>query len=148
MRTRARETSEIGQSIECKIHLAGRAPKLVSVHGFHKIARKVLGAGHSYKRKPRIDTGRNDVGANLFAILENDAPGLAVRNDDFRDRRFTAYLGAGFARCRGNRVRYRARSSAHKPPRPECAVDFAHIMVQQNVGRARRSNAEEGSDNP
>src|SRR5207253_7963046 len=115
-RPRARETGEIGQSIKRKIHLAGRAAKLVSVHVFHKIARKVLGAGHFDKRQPRIDAGRNNIRADLFAVLENHAPGLAVLNDDFPDWRFTAYLDSGFARGRSNRVRYRARSAAHKPP--------------------------------
>ena len=41
---------------------------------------------------------------------------LAVLQNDFRDRRFSANLGAGFARRIGNRVRNRAGAAARQVP--------------------------------
>ena len=52
------------------------------------------------------------------------------------------------ARRGGNRVRHRAGAAARQSPRSERAVDLAHVVVQQHVGRARRSHAEKRADDP
>ena len=39
-----------------------------------------------------------------------------------------------------------AGAAARQAPRTEGAVDLAHVVVEQHVGRARRAHAEEGAD--
>ena len=46
----------------------------------------------------------------------------------------------------GNRVRDRAGAAAGQSPRPERAVDLAHVVVEQDVRRARRTHAQERAD--
>ena len=48
----------------------------------------------------------------------------------------------------GDRVRDRAGPAAREAPRAERAVDLAHVVVKQHVSGARRSHAEERSDDP
>ena len=60
--------------------------------------------------------------------------------------RLGADLDAGLARRVGDRVGDRARAAAREAPRAEGAVDLAHVVVQQHVGRARRAHAEERAD--
>jgi hypothetical protein len=40
-----------------------------------------------------------------------------------------------------------AGATAAESPGAEGAIDFAHVVVEQNVGRAGRANAEERADN-
>ena len=65
---------------------------------------------------------------------------------DLRDRRLGADLDAGLARRVGDRVRDRAGAAAGEAPGPERAVDLAHVVVEQDVGRAGRAHAEERAD--
>ena len=64
------------------------------------------------------------------------------------DRRLGADLGARLPRRGGDRVRDRAGAAAREAPGAERAVDLAHVVVQQHVGRARRPHAEKRPDDP
>ncbi len=55
-------------------------------------------------------------------------------------------VGAGLGGGAGDRAGNAAGSVAAESPGAERAVDFSHVMVQQDVGGARRANAEESAD--
>jgi len=93
-----------------------------------------------------VDAGGDDVGEDFFTGLENDACGAAILCENFADGRFGADFNAGFASSISNGVGDRARSAAAEAPRTKRAVDFAHVVVKENVGSARRTNAEERAD--
>src|SRR5229473_8605734 len=94
----------------------------------------------------RIDAGRDHVGGELFAALENDACCAAVLDEDFANRRFGADFDAGFSRCAGDGVRNGAGAATAEAPGAESAVDFAHIVMEKNVGGAGRADAEKCAD--
>ena len=48
----------------------------------------------------------------------------------------------------GDRFRHAAGAAFGQSPRPEGAVDVAHVVVEQHVGGAGRSHAEERADDP
>src|SRR5207245_2549941 len=98
------------------------------------------------KGEMRVDAGGNNVGGKFFAFLKGNTAGAAILNEDFANGRFGADFDASFARGVGNGVRNCARSAAAETPGAEGAIDFPHVMVQENVGGARRTNAEEGAD--
>ncbi len=50
--------------------------------------------------------------------------------------------------ARGDRERDAARAALGDAPRPERAVDLAHVVVQQDVGGAGRADALVGADDP
>ena len=95
----------------------------------------------------RIDAGRDNVGGYFFAALQSDTAGAAVLDEDFRDARLGANLHARFARGIGNGIRDRARAAAAEAPRAERAINFAHVVMQQNISGSRRTNSKKRSDN-
>src|ERR1700674_1782719 len=146
MRARAREAFEIGKLVEGEIDFAGGAAKFVAADAFEKIGGKLAGLEEFLEREMRIDAGRDDVGGEFFAILENDAGGTAILDEDFADRRFGADFHAGLASCVRDRVRNGSSAAAAEAPGTERAVDFSHVVVKEDVGGARRTNAEECAD--
>ena len=97
-------------------------------------------------RLEQLEERRADVGArehasrlDLLAGLEHDAGGPAAAHDDARHRRLGADLGAQRAGRRGDRLADAAGAAARDAPRAERAVDLAHVVVQQDVRRARAS---------
>jgi len=87
---------------------------------------------------------------NFVAVREHNASGTpvldVVLNYDPRDRSFGANFRSGFAGCAGDRILDGARAAARESPGAESAVDFAHVVMQQNVGCARRAHAEKRAD--
>ena len=94
----------------------------------------------------RVHAGGDDIGKEFFAGLQDDACGTAMLHENFSDWRFGANLDAGFARRIRNRVRNSTGAAAAEAPGTECAVDFAHVVMEENVGGAGRANTEEGAD--
>src|ERR1700681_3413114 len=95
----------------------------------------------------RVDAGRDYVCEDFFAGLENDSRGAAVRDEDFSDGCFGADFDPRFAGGIGDGVGDRASAAAAEAPGAKRAVDFAHIVVKENVSGAGRTNAEERADN-
>src|SRR4029434_3362492 len=62
---------------------------------------------------------------------------------DFRDAGAGANFDAGFASSVGDRIRDSSRAAAGESPGTERTVNLAHVVVEQDVGGARRSHAEE-----
>ena len=92
------------------------------------------------------DAGGDNVATDFFARLEDDAGGAAVPIDDFCDGGIGADFDAEFA-CGGpDGVGDCAGAAAAEAPRAECAINFAHVVMQENVGGAGRTNAEKRAD--
>ena len=53
-----------------------------------------------------------------------------------------------FARRIGDDSADRAHAAARKSPGTKRAVELAHVMMQQHVGRPRRARSHESADNP
>ena len=97
---------------------------------------QVFSAGHFNEGQPRIHARRDDVRADFIAVFENNTLGLPIPDDDLVDRRFGSDLDSSLPGGRCNRVGYRTGPSANESPGPKGAIDFAHVMVKQDVGRA------------
>src|ERR1700686_3854459 len=93
-----------------------------------------------------VDAGRDDVAADLFARLEDDAGGAAVFVEDFSDGGVGANFDAQFPRGSADGVGDRTGAAAAETPGAERTIDFTHVVMQENVGGARRTDAEKGTD--
>ena len=83
---------------------------------------------------------------HLVAVLEHHARGPPVLRQNLRDRAPGANLRAEAPRRVADGVGDRAGPAARQAPGAEGAVDLAHVVVQQDVGGARRPHAEERAD--
>ena len=137
---------EVRQTIERHVHLAGRAAVLEAVDVFEKVGGKMFGFDEFVEREARIDAGGNCVGVNFVAVGEDDAFGFAVFDNDFRDGGLRANFDSGFAGRVADGVRDCAGAAARESPGAECAVDLSHVVMEQNVGGARRAHAEKCAD--
>src|ERR1700677_1092744 len=143
----AGQASEIGQAIEREIYFAGRAAEFVAAEVFEEIAGKVALFDKFQEGEIGVDAGRNDVGVNFFAgTFEDDAAGDTILDQNFGDGGFFANFNTGFDGGCADGVGDGASAAAAETPGAESAVDFAHVMVEQNVGGAGRTNAEESAD--
>ena len=91
---------------------------------------------------------RIEVGVDLLARFERDADRAAALDDDVGDRRVHPDLGAERLGRAADRVADPAGPALGDAPRPERAVDLAHVVVEQDVGRARALDALVGADDP
>src|SRR5580700_741967 len=146
MRAGAGQTLEIGKRVKREIHFPGRAAVFVAADTFEKIRGQLAGVEKSFESEMRIDTGRDYVGGNFFAALQGDATAAAVFDEDFRDARLCANFHAGLAGSVGDSVGNRSRAAAAEAPRAKRAVDFAHVVMQENVSSPRRANTKKGAD--
>src|SRR5947207_2675023 len=94
----------------------------------------------------RVDAGGDDGGGDFFTGLERDSRGASVFYDDAVDGGLRTNFHAGFA-CSGcNGVGNGAGAASAESPGAEGAIDFAHVMVQENVRGAGRADSEKGAD--
>ena len=93
-----------------------------------------------------IDAGGNCVGVDFVTVGEDYAFGFAVFDDDFRDGGLGANFDSGFAGGVGDGIGDCSGAAAGESPGAECAVDFSHVVMQQNVGGSGRAHAEKRAD--
>src|ERR1700692_1505085 len=136
MGARSGHALEVRQAVERHIHLSGRSTVFEAVDVFEKVGRKVLCFNELIKRKSGIDARRNCVGKDFVAISEDDAFRLAIFDNNSRDGGLCANLNSSFASRIANRIRNRSGSAASESPGAESAVNFSHVVMQQNVGGA------------
>src|SRR5271170_4484676 len=142
----AREAGEIRQAVEREIHFAGGTAIFVAANVFKEIAGKFTLFDEFQKREIGIDAGRDDVGLNFFAAFEDDTVGDAIFYENFRDCYFLTDFDAGFESGAGDGVGNGAGAAAAEAPGAESAINFAHVMMEQNVGGAGRTNTEKRAD--
>src|SRR2546426_2814813 len=136
MRAGAGKTLEIGKGVEREIDLAGRTTKFVTADAFEKIGREFAGFEKFFEGEVRVDAGRDDVGGELFAILKGDAASAAVLGENFAHGSFGADFNAGFAGSIGDGVGNSAGPAAAEAPGAEGAVNFTHVVMEENVSSA------------
>ncbi len=139
-------TFEIGQGVERHVHFAGGTAELIAINFFEKFCGQVALVDKLSERQPRIDARGNDVGVDFVAVGEHHAFGLAVFHNDLSDTGFSANLRAGFPGGIADRIGNCAGAAAGESPGAESAVDLTHVMMEQNVSRTRRADAEECAD--
>ena len=83
---------------------------------------------------------------DFVAVLEHHARRAPVARDDPADGRVRADLDSELARRCRDRIRNCAGAPFGESPRSERAVDFAHVVVEQHVGGARRSHTLKRAD--
>ena len=135
-----------GSAIQRDVHLAGRSAEFVALHFFQKFAGKLALFEELDEGEAGIDAGGNDVAVDLVAILQNDALSAIVLYQDLCNRRFGADLDANFAGGVGDGVGDCAGAAARKSPGTKRAVNFSHVVMQQDVGRAGRAHAKKRAD--
>ncbi len=137
---------EVRQAVEREIHFAGGAAVLVAANLFQEVVGDVAGLDEVDEGVLRVDAGGNDVGVNFVAVAEDDALRFAFLDDDLCGRCLRADFDSCFAGRVGNGIRDRTRAAARESPGTEGAVDFAHVVMEQNVGGSRRAHAEKRPD--
>ena len=85
---------------------------------------------------------------DLLAGFERHADGPAALDDDVGDGRLRADLGAQRAGGVADRVADPAGPALGDAPRTECPVDLAHVVMEQDVGRAGALDALVRPDDP
>ncbi len=93
-----------------------------------------------------IDAGGDDVAADFFAGLEDYAGGAAVFVEDFSDRGVGANFNAQFAGSGSDGIGDLASAAAAETPGTEGAIDFAHVVMEENIRGAGGTDAEESAD--
>src|SRR5580692_12620322 len=146
MIARAGEAGEIRQAVESEIYFAGGTAIFVAAHVFWKIARKLAGFDEFQEREIGIDARRDNAGMNFFAAFEDYALRDAIFYENFRDCHFLTDFDAGFEGGAGDGVGNGAGAAAAETPGAEGAINFAHVMMEQDVGRAGRANSEKRAD--
>src|SRR5258708_6439018 len=142
-----RKALEIRQSIECDVHLAGRTSKFITANVRKKLFGKLAFFHEVKEGEARINTGGDHISINLVSILESHTLRAVVLDDEFGNGRLSADLCAGFAGSVCNGVGNCPGATSRKPPGAERAINLSHVMVQQNVSRTRRANAQKSADN-
>src|ERR1700690_217145 len=143
----ARQAGEIWQAIEREIYFARGAAVFVAANVFQEIRREIARVHHFQKGEIWIYARGNHRSANFFAAIQDYAFGPPILDQNFRDDSFGANFYAGFARRVGDGIGDCAGAAAAKAPGAEGPVDFAHVMMEQDVGGARRAYAQESADN-
>ncbi len=93
-----------------------------------------------------VGGGDDHAGVKLVSVFEGDPGGAAIPDDDLFDRGIDADFHPQGAGGVGDGGRHAAGLVFGKAPGAEGAVNFAHVVVEQDVGGAGRARAEKGAD--
>jgi hypothetical protein len=94
----------------------------------------------------RVDAGGDDLSGKFFAVLKGNAASAAILDEDFSYGSFGADFDSCFAGSVGDGVRNCSRAAAAEAPGAECAVDFAHVVMEEDIGGPGRANPKKGAD--
>ena len=94
----------------------------------------------------RVEIRDDDVRAYLVTVLQHDAHGFAVFNEHLLHAGIGPDFASGGLQRRCDRVRDRTHAAAGEAPCADAAIDVAHDVMQQDVRRARRFDAEGRAD--
>ncbi len=136
MGPRSGQRREVGQRIERKIHLGRRSAELVPTNVRGEVVGQHAGIEKSLEGESGVNARGHDGPADLVAVFEDDPLGAIAADMNAANRRLRPDLDASGEGGAGNRVRDGTGSAAGQSPRAEGAVDFAHVVVQQDIGGA------------
>ena len=132
----AGQAGEVRQAVDRHVDLAGAAAELEAADLLLEVGGERAGLEEVQERDLGVGRGEHDGRLDLLAALQQDAGGAAVAGDDLPDRGLGADLGAQGLRGAGDRVGDAAGAALGDAPGAEGAVDLAHVVVQEHVGRA------------
>ena len=131
---RARQRSEIGQTIQRQIHLEGRAFDAETSDRPAELSVQVRGVDQLEEGHFGVEIGCDDVRLVFVAVFKYDAMSAAVPHQHTPDGCIHANLNAFGARGRGDRLRDSSHPAFHESPQAALASHAAHAMVHQDVG--------------
>ena len=140
------ERREARQAVEGDVELAGGAAGLEGAHPLQEWLGQLLVLDAGKEGALHVHVGDDAGGVDLLAVVEDDAGGAAVPDADALDAAAGADLAARGAEGGGERLGDRAHPAAGEAPGADVAVDVAHVVVEEDVGRAGRHRAERGAD--
>src|SRR5207247_9177945 len=84
------------------------------------------------ERLARVEARQRHPPGHFLARARDGADDLVASDQDALDGGLGPDLAAERSSCAGDRIADRARSSPRNPPRPQDAVDLAHVVVQED----------------
>ncbi len=140
------ESREFRQAVERDVHLAGGAAHLEMLHAMDEVAGKRILVDELEEGALDVGIGDDEAGAQFVAVRQHDAGGPPAARQDLCDLRIRADRTAGGKERAGEGLRHRAHAAARIAPGADRAVHLAHIVVEEDIGRAGRHRAERGAD--
>ena len=147
LQVRAGIGGEVGKFGQRQVDLDDAAAGLPVLDVGHEVVGQVRPAHVIQERGARVQGGHDDLGRELLAVLQLDAGGAAVVQQDPADPGVGADLGAVLAGGVRDRVGDRAHAALLEAPVAQVAV--AHVadrVVRHHVGGARLVRAGPGPD--
>ena len=143
----AGKAGEIRQSVEREIHLSRRARETCSAALRRRTRPGSSRGSRNFVKVRRGSTDDDTIEAfDFVAVVEDDAGRAPVAGEDSADGRLRANLDTRLARRGRNGIRDRAGAPLGESPRSERPVDFAHVVMEQHVRRARRAHTLKRAD--
>ena len=96
--------------------------------------------------RDRVSGGHDNFGCEFIAVLESDANSASILNDDLLHACVESDFHSERFRCAKDGAADSARAVLGKTPRAESAVNFAHVVMKQNICSARGTRTEECAD--
>ena len=138
---------EVGEFGQGQVDLDHAAAGLPVLDVFDEVVREVLAADVVQERGARVQARDDDLGGELLAVLQDDALGLAVADQDLAYFRAGADLGAVLAGGAGDRVGHGAHAALLEAPVAQVPVaDVTDRVVRHHVGGAGLVRAGPGAD--
>ena len=147
----AGQAREVGQAVEREVHLARRAAAACSgAPPRGSRVEQLPGSDQLQERAVRVDARDHDARRRSPRRSRARRPSARPSFDHDRARRGASVrISTPASRAApAMAIADRAGAAAREAPGAERAVDLAHVVVQQHVGRARRAHAEERADDP
>ena len=132
-----------GKRVERDVHFAGGAAEFVTAHAFEKIGGQFEGSRNFSK----VRCGSTLEETTLAQISSPDCSTTPVARPFLTTILSTGALranfDAGFARGGGDGVGNRAGAAAAESPGAERAINFAHVVMQEERRRCPASECQE-----
>ena len=135
----AGQAGEVREPVHGQVDLARRATELEPPDLLLERRIERAGLEQAQEGQPRIERAQDRGRLDLLAAFEDDAGRAAALHDHPRDGRLHADLRPERLRRAADRVADPAGPALGDAPGAERAVDLAHVVVEQDVGRARGS---------
>ena len=138
---------EVGEFGQGQVDLDHAAAGLPVLDVFDEVVREVRAAHVVQERGARVQASDDDLGGELLAVVQLDAGGAAVADQDLDYFRAGADLGAVLSRRVGDGVGDGAHAALLEAPVAQVPVaDVADRMVRHHVGGAGLVRAGPGAD--
>jgi hypothetical protein len=139
---------EVGQFAQRDVDLARRAARAEVLDRRDKFIGEIFLFHKLEERTLWVCSGHHDSGCEFIAVLENHAHGAPTPDLDLLHARVDSDLHPErFCRVE-NGAADSARAVLGKAPGAERTINFAHVVMKQNVRRPGRARTQECADDP